>query len=210
MQNLLPAVFVAWLLILAVWTLCFFVMMQALNHDTFTIFNVTILFAAPLLLLAWGALRIVFGARRRTATLVVLGAAAVAVGWVVAQPVLLPVAARLNFLRQKPAYEAVVAEFKAGRFGQARSGKSHGLVWARLDSMNAIDFQWSREPPTLFPTYFGLVYDEENCPERPAPPPTPVPPYDPDGADPPTFKHAGLLGERFHLQGHYCLMFFQS
>lgn len=110
----------------------------------------------------------------------------------------------LNFQLHKPAYEAVITDWKAGRLPNppdARGcvhGSAHGVEYSSFECTRPqLAFPWGDDPASLT----GVMYDEEDCPRAP---PEPLPPPRVNGEVPP-MKNAGKIGSSLHLGGRYCL-----
>jgi hypothetical protein len=71
--------------------------------------------------------------------------------------------ARLNFERHRPAYEAIIADAKAGRLVADREGRVEGRrgdvrFRYRADRPSMVDFAWAGAPLTS-----GVRYNESAC-----------------------------------------------
>lgn len=157
-----------------------------------------VLVVAPLALTVWALARVT----DRTGTWSAVGA--VVVTWIAVLMAAFPLhraSVQLNFWSHRAAYDAVVADMKAGRLEQG-SGRRHGVKYdAPWMTGNDVGFAWFWE----YDIGEGVMYDEEACPRRPTPPlppPPPPPPRTLGDPEPPTIKSAG--GNGFHLGGHYC------
>lgn len=124
-------------------------------------------------------------------------------------PLTIPLAyagAWLSFQIHRPAYEAVVTDWKAGRLPshprvpECVQGIAHGVAFSSfMCGQPQVVFPWGRDDAAGF---LGVIYDEVDCPRRP-PEPQPPPPAN---GEMPMMKNAGKIGSSLHLSGRYCLV----
>lgn len=156
-----------------------------------------LLVLAPLSLMIWALKRVT----QKTGTW--RGAGAVVATWISVAAAGFPLSRAsvyLNFWSHRAAYDAVVADFRAGRLNPG-PGRRHGVEYNATAS-GYISFAWYWD----FDIGQGIAYDEANCPPRPPPaPPPPTPAAGPGEPDPPTIKNAGTFhADEYRLGGHYC------
>ncbi|MFZ5719749.1 MAG: hypothetical protein ACOY5Y_09840 [Pseudomonadota bacterium] len=185
------------LVVLAFW-LASSRLVEVLGKDVFWA-GAAVLGFVPLALIVWAIGRAV----RRTGSWVAVGA--VVGAWIALAVAAIPLARAgvyLNFWSHRAAYDAVVADLKAGRIADRSSGSRHGVRYHTPDMrQGSVGFVWYWD----FDIGQGVAYDEVDCPRQPTTPPPErsEAAAQSDGADPPVMKHAGSFYS-FHLGGHYC------
>lgn len=202
-------VLLAWMALVVFVALAYGPLLEVLSSDAVSWGGLLVLFGAPAALLPWSLWALIRRPRSAwpaPAGLLLFCAAFVfggdkpwiAGGW-------------LNLMRHRVAYDAVVADAKAGRLPGAGSdrwveGSRGGVDYiVAAWSPTTVIFPWHRNP--YGGGWIGVTYDEEDCPPHPPPPPAPFVP-EPGEGDPPTLKNAGRLDQRFHLTGRYCFTYF--
>jgi hypothetical protein len=194
----LAKVLIAWMAIALISALGFARLMELLPGRAFSAVLVALYVAAPLVLLVW-SIAAVLG--RPHANWPALVALLLFCGvFVAANEALFDASIDLNFLSHRSAYDRIVADARRGRLGGVPDPSGHvtgerdGVRYSFLSARTLnLQFDWSRDSAMIL----TVVYDEQACPERPAPSKA-----SPPGL-PPAVRDASFPR---HLSGHYCLM----
>jgi hypothetical protein len=198
MERPFEAAFAGWIVVAVVFWLALMRLLELLSPVAFGVVWAAVYLGAPLVLLLWAISRAI---RRRGPWLFVPAVLFAAVVVLASGIFLVQVSAYLNFLAHKTAFDAVVADAKAGRLD--RAGSRHGVRYILpFERPDAVVFPWNHD---THGGWIGVAYDEDDCPPKPPPRPEPT-----KAGEPPMIKNAGRMDERWRISGHYCFSVFRG